>query len=90
MKIKKQASPCCGYVIDSATLHGVEDGKGPEPGDVSVCLQCGVLSEYTAPDLVLVLLSPEKQYDICMKDPEMWDEIIKLQKAVRILRAVKK
>lgn len=37
--------PVCKYEMDSATCVGVE-GIEPQPGDVSLCLNCGEVLQY--------------------------------------------
>lgn len=77
-------SPCCGYPIDSAT-HLHDNDKRPKAGDISICLQCGTISQYNE-DLSLRLLTPEEQFTIAMEHAEMWDDIVKLQVKIRSTR----
>lgn len=37
--------PCCGYKLSAATP--VEGTHNPRPGDVSVCLNCGHMLQFT-------------------------------------------
>lgn len=37
----------CGYFFDTATATPGTNGKPPMPGDYTICLNCGALSQFT-------------------------------------------
>lgn len=55
----------CGRINE---LHSNADGDTPEPGDISVCWQCGNVAAFDA-DLNLVALT-EEQFDYVTNDPD--------------------
>jgi len=43
-----RACPQCGYVTDrDVEIHG-DDASKPKPGDLAVCLRCGLFETFTA------------------------------------------
>lgn len=40
-RFAEQRTPCCGYLVDGATDMQIDPPHRPEPGDVTVCWNCG-------------------------------------------------
>jgi len=45
MKIRASRCPSCGYLCDHAT-DPADDSARPQPGDVSVCINCSSFLQY--------------------------------------------
>lgn len=43
-RLPESKCPFCGYVIDA--YSGVTHGRGPKPGDITMCLACGSFSKF--------------------------------------------
>jgi hypothetical protein len=41
--IEPDACPFCGHILDRVTAGPQNPGATPEPGDVTICIQCGGL-----------------------------------------------
>ena len=71
--------PCinCGKELDSHTNDG---GGSPRPGDISICIKCGMIMQY-AKDLSFEKIIPEVLEKI-KGDKEQWDKIVRFQKII--------
>jgi hypothetical protein len=58
------SSPClgCGRILDGAVYVG-EDDKAPDPGSITVCIDCGHIQAFDV-DMSFRELTPEEQHDI--------------------------
>ena len=72
--------PQCDYTLTGATIIEGEDQK-PEPGDSSVCLNCGQILTYEA-DLTLRKASIDEVREL-MEQPQAWAVIEKAQLLIR-------
>lgn len=70
--------PSCGY--EHEPHSNMDDDAGPTPGDISICWNCTMISEY-GPTLGLELVTP-KRYDELMLDE-------RLRRLVAVVRAAK-
>lgn len=75
----------CGHLLSGA--RGVDWDNRPEPGNLSVCMYCGVLRMYTA-DLTLRELTREELAEV-MADQEMSAQIWRMRQAIHDARAQK-
>lgn len=65
----------CGYeTTDSTNLDGT--AGVPSPGDISICLKCGVLSKFS-PSMTLEPLTNEDLYEL--QQTEAWKDIVNLK-----------
>ena len=72
--------PQCNYKMDSADPARNDEGK-PEPGDSSVCLNCGQLLVFDG-ELILRTPTREEIADL-MNAKDKWDTIEKAQQFVK-------
>lgn len=68
----------CGHKLSGA--RGIDWDNMPEPGNLSVCMYCGVLRMY-AEDLSLRELTREELSDV-MADREMSTQILRMRQAI--------
>jgi len=62
--IPSMPCPHCGYVVTRSTL-GIGDGESPpNEGDISLCIECGDLSEFTAENGTVTGLRKLNAYQI--------------------------
>jgi hypothetical protein len=75
--------PTCGYEHEVHLNADEEDDSAPGPGDISVCWNCTMISEYGHDDegqLVLVPVSAAR-YNELMLDPEVQRFVVVAQAA---------
>ena len=77
--------PTCKYETDMATSP-FHDKAQPDAGDLSVCIGCGALGQFTH-DLTLIAFPPE---DFSLLPIEMRKEIWRVQKAISQMHEQKK
>lgn len=63
MRTAKTLCPRCGYEVDGATVITQQKEVAPEPGDISLCLNCGGLNEFS-PSLSLLKVPRDRELDI--------------------------
>jgi hypothetical protein len=73
--------PHCGRMNNGATEAG-PDGAYPEPGDITVCIQCGAAVKFGA-QLQLVELEPG---EIESLTPAERDQVLRVVGAVALVR----
>lgn len=66
----------CGYVLECAT-HPEDDNIRPEPGNLSICFNCGNLGIYTEGMFIRNL--EEQELEEIKEDRETWEYILNLQ-----------
>lgn len=69
--------PQCNYKLDAATVANGDD-RMPDPGDHSVCINCGQVLKYEA-DLRLRKATAAEIREIMEEAPEAWATIEKAQ-----------
>lgn len=79
-------NPCCGYMVDHATVIGERYPVVPKPGDFSVCIGCGGWLRYIE-DGATRLFDAE---DILDLDAEQISLLRRATAAIAELRAEKK
>lgn len=66
--------PVCDYTLDACSGMNAESQQdGPEPGDVTVCMRCGSVLQYTD-GMSVIRITPEKKAQIDA-DPE-WRSVL--------------
>ena len=78
----------CGYVMDMATAVEDPSIQLPKPGDISLCLKCGLLSIF-GEDLRLNPPSPKEILKL-RADEKSWMEIIRAAAAIKLLNLTEK
>lgn len=79
IRLSQNPCPWCGYEIDSHT-----DAVGiasPSPGDVSVCLSCGGLLQFSK-KLALQKLEGNELAQVMLVDPKAYASLVKAQDVV--------
>jgi hypothetical protein len=69
--------------MDACTAPSGLDSPGP--GDLSICIQC---SGFLVFDVALKLqkLEPEQEFQLALKDPAAYAELMKLRSSVREIK----
>ncbi len=57
-RFKNNDCPSCGFMLNAA--DGVNHGEAPMPGDITICINCTELLEFSD-DMSLVKLSDDKK-----------------------------
>ncbi len=71
----------CGYVMDMATTLEDPEIHLPKPGDISLCMRCGLLSVF---DENLRLQPPsDEKIEKLMRDKEQWELILRAVAAIK-------
>ena len=69
IQTQRNTCPGCGRVNDLATHAGEINAGGPQPGNLSICFQCGHLAMF-CDDMSLRELTDEEMHDVA-GDPEL-------------------
>jgi hypothetical protein len=69
------AMPCphCGYIVDRSTPAS-DQATIPKPGDITICFDCGEISEYTGDDgsvTAMSKLTPGQMFTVLMQFPAL-------------------
>lgn len=85
MKTRPTKMNCynCNALVDAHTEVD-ETGSVPKNGDISICFYCGALAEFM--DTKLIPLSAEKRANLILEEPELWQDILELQKQIKEAR----
>ena len=84
-RIPESACLGCGYKIDASGSPDGRPTKGPQPGNLSICLRCGAVMAY-AEDLSLRPLTDDEVREISQDDDAMRD-IAHITKGIHFVRA---
>jgi hypothetical protein len=76
--MKPNLCPTCGYTLDAVSEMG-NGARAPEPGDASLCIDCGEILEFAA-DMTLAKIN---EGTVAKLDPEDYDQLLMAQKFVR-------
>jgi hypothetical protein len=79
-RLKETRCPWCEYRIDGAT--DLADERGPEPGDLSICIACASLLKFDQ-DLTPQKVSEDERRQIMKDDPELAEIADHLQSITR-------
>lgn len=80
----KPVCPHCEHLLDYANHHDNNVPRGPETGDLTICVYCGGLSSYLKNEdgkMTLQKLSQDSLDHIKNTDEDLWREIQVLQEA---------
>ncbi|HTH42901.1 MAG TPA: hypothetical protein VL498_07035 [Terracidiphilus sp.] len=72
--------PQCRHELDAATKVTGNAG-GPDPGDLTVCLNCGTILQFT-PALALERASRETLSDFLQKEPNNFIMLMRAKKGI--------
>lgn len=71
----------CGEVLDMATsVEG--DNAIPTPGDVTVCIRCGTIAQFTE-EMNLKPITSEMEEDFKEQNPEGWKLMIQASQHIK-------
>ena len=82
-RVKTSPCPSCRYELDAATKVSGDHG-GPDPGDLTVCLNCGTILQFT-PILGLEKASRAVLSDFLDKEPNNFIMLMRAKKAIDFL-----
>jgi DNA-directed RNA polymerase subunit RPC12/RpoP len=68
--------PHCGYKMNASTTADIDCDAKPEPGDVSLCAECGAINQFDD-NLRVIAMPREKQKEVL--DSEIGDTIRRAQ-----------
>lgn len=76
--------PFCKYQSDQYSNLTAESKKA-KPGDYTVCLSCANICQLND-QLEFVGLDEYGLLKMCVEEPELWDEVIKIQQNIRAMK----
>ncbi|MGI4876683.1 MAG: hypothetical protein ACRYG4_04285 [Janthinobacterium lividum] len=82
-RVPAQPCPHCGVELSAATstMQPDEDEAAPDPGDLTVCIKCGVILRFGVGMIVERLT--RAQFDAL--PPEIMQQLAKVQSTIRLM-----
>ncbi len=79
-RVTERLCKSCFHVIDSHSA--VENHKDPEKGDISICIYCGVISEFDD-NMDIVAVSAEFLEELKETDYKAYTDLLKLAAIIK-------
>ena len=80
-KLKAQACPACGKLLDAASSI-MDSERGPRNGDYTVCLYCAAILRYTK-SMNLAPVTSDEILELRNEEPESFRALMKMVIAIR-------